>query len=514
MGSIKGEEDEYAFTFEKENLNAVLKQVPIGWKVGVVSVVGAFRTGKSFLLSLFVRYLTDLSKYEENNDIKWYNKFSSIGQDSGFHWRGGSERDTTGIWMWSHPFCLKRDNGEMLAVLLIDTQGMFDHETTMAVTASIFGLSTLISSYQIFNIDKRIQEDHLQQLALFSEYGRIAIKEEQKQKGEDTSTNKKPFQQIEFLVRDWQNFECDGEGELPNLEQEMEDYLQTCIEERAAKDLYETREQISSCFESMSCFLLTHPGRDVTKKKYTGQIDLIDPVFLRLLDRFCQRVFDNLQPKKVHGREITVAELYLYIETYANLFQSGAKFPEAGTLLEATATANNVNAVNTSFDIYKEGMDLIAGVNVTKLLQQDQLEESSQRLTDESVLQFDDIANFGPVSAIKSSKDKLFNDIEKRYDLYVKLNEGRNPFLGLETVIIPGLISLVSYILRKIADMTCTSWSQTCKASSDILSEISTVVLLFMLIVFLTKAKEFSLLLQKIKKIYHTLFGGSVNKQD
>lgn len=53
--------------------------------------------------------------------------------------------------------------------------GMFDNETTMTLTAQIFGLSTLVSSFQIYNVDKRIQEDNLQHLALFSEYGRMAL---------------------------------------------------------------------------------------------------------------------------------------------------------------------------------------------------------------------------------------------------------------------------------------------------------------------------------------------------
>ena len=66
-------------------------------------------------------------------------------------------------------------DGEKLAVLLMDTQGMFDNETTMTLTAQIFGLSTLVSSFQIYNVDKRIQEDNLQHLALFSEYGRLAL---------------------------------------------------------------------------------------------------------------------------------------------------------------------------------------------------------------------------------------------------------------------------------------------------------------------------------------------------
>lgn len=36
-----------------------------------------------------------------------------------------------------------------------------------------------LSSCQIYNVEKRIQEDHLQQLALFSEYGRMALNREQ-----------------------------------------------------------------------------------------------------------------------------------------------------------------------------------------------------------------------------------------------------------------------------------------------------------------------------------------------
>lgn len=69
-----------------------------------------------------------------------------------FPWRGGYERQTTGIWMWSEPFILHAHAGsdkQDIAVLLMDTQGMFDNQTSMLLTTQIFGLSTLVSSFQV-----------------------------------------------------------------------------------------------------------------------------------------------------------------------------------------------------------------------------------------------------------------------------------------------------------------------------------------------------------------------------
>lgn len=202
----------------------------------------------------------------------------------GFAWRGGQDRQTTGIWMWSEPFIWKSSStAEPFAVLLMDTQGMFDNKTTMDVTVQVFGLSTLVSSYQIYNVDKRIQEDNLQHLACFSEYGRMAldgadddeelsgdnipayeVKEDSgieqkgnnetsvKQKGDlnrklsKKNLKEKPFQRLEFLVRDWQNFDVDiEEGQtteeqseiFSKLKQEMDNYFAEVVNPRKSTDL-------------------------------------------------------------------------------------------------------------------------------------------------------------------------------------------------------------------------------------------------------------------------------------
>lgn len=82
---------------------------------------------------------------------------------TGFPWRSGRERDTTGIIVWSDVF-LHTDpsTGDKIAILVIDTQGLFDKQTTSTENARIFSLSTLISSMQVLNLMQNIQEDHLQ----------------------------------------------------------------------------------------------------------------------------------------------------------------------------------------------------------------------------------------------------------------------------------------------------------------------------------------------------------------
>lgn len=82
----------------------------------------------------------------------------------GFSWRGGSDRDTTGILMWSEVFKATLDDGEKVAIVLLDTQGTFDSESTVKDCATVFALSTLLSSIQIYNLKFNIQEDDLQHL--------------------------------------------------------------------------------------------------------------------------------------------------------------------------------------------------------------------------------------------------------------------------------------------------------------------------------------------------------------
>lgn len=138
----------------------------------------------------------------------------------------------------------------------------------------------------------------------------------------------KPFQHLQFLVRDWSNFDADWDEEVdssaskskpnaPNeedqeldelvmvgrqkedskavgdgkdavysrLRAEMKTYMRDVIKDRGLEDLQSTREQISRCFGTVDCFLLPHPGLAVTKKNFSGSIPQIGSFFRGMVNR-------------------------------------------------------------------------------------------------------------------------------------------------------------------------------------------------------------------------------------
>lgn len=77
--------------------------------------------------------------------------------------------------MWSVPFVRQLNSGEKVALVLMDTQvrlsalklrsvmafsqGAWDSKMTKEQSATVFGLTAVLSSKQIYNTSKQIQED-------------------------------------------------------------------------------------------------------------------------------------------------------------------------------------------------------------------------------------------------------------------------------------------------------------------------------------------------------------------
>jgi atlastin len=80
---------------------------------------------------------------------------------------------------------------------------------------------------------------------------------------------------------------------------------------------------------------------------------------------------------------------------------------------------------------------------------------------------------------------------------------------------LPLSVAFAAFILRWIADMTCSPYSQICRTSSEFLSHIYAVVIIFLLIVGATKAKQIKDLINKVKAAFEMMNSdGGKQKKD
>uniref|UniRef100_A0A158P650 GB1/RHD3-type G domain-containing protein n=1 Tax=Angiostrongylus cantonensis TaxID=6313 RepID=A0A158P650_ANGCA len=334
------------FRLNESALSSVLAHSAIGnKKVVIVSVVGAFRKGKSFLLNFFLEYLYSLQKSQQNDEaLEWLTDDCQV---HGFHWRAGAKRDTVGVWMWGEPIMIEAASGEMYAVLM-DTQGTFDNTSTYQQCLTIFALSTILSCIQIYNVVDNIQEDSLQHLSLFVEYGKLAMSE--------ARHYGKPFQTLVFCVRDFKNPEEYGygcEGGKKFLEQVLTPSPSQPEEARCI------REQLSNYFDQISCYLLPHPGYRVAERQsFRGHVKDLRPVFREELKKMVSSLMNPhaLQPKLINGKPVTCRKLIQYFKEYVNSFD-GSSLPQANSILNANAKLICVEAAHEAKVAYCRGMD-------------------------------------------------------------------------------------------------------------------------------------------------------------
>lgn len=136
----------------------------------------------------------------------------------------------------------------------MDTQGTFDHQSSVQDCTTVFALSTLLSSVQIFNVSGQIQEDDLNNLRLFTEYAKLA--------GDQENQSQNPFQKLLFLVRDWSNSDEIAYG-FEGGQEYLDDVMK--VSKTQKKELQNVRINLQTSFESLDAFLMPHPGLTISK---------------------------------------------------------------------------------------------------------------------------------------------------------------------------------------------------------------------------------------------------------
>ncbi|KAK9540742.1 hypothetical protein VZT92_003174 [Zoarces viviparus] len=428
---VVADEEEHSFSLQEEALERLLLQEEVrDLQVVVVSVAGAFRKGKSFLLDFMLRFM-----YKQSD--------SWVGGEeeplTGFTWRGGCERETTGILAWSEVFVVEKPDGCKVAVLLIDTQGAFDSQSTIKDCATLFALSTMTSSVQVYNLSQNVQEDDLQHLQLFTEYGRLAMEE----------VYEKPFQSLMFLIRDWSypyEHPYGLEGGLSFLEKRLQ------VKQNQHEELQNVRKHIHSCFSNIGCFLLPHPGLKVaTNPHFDGRLRDIDEEFKKELVNLVPTLLspENLVEKEIGGVKITCRELLHYFKAYMKIYQ-GEELPHPKSMLQATAEANNLAAVAGAKDLYNKSMEQVCGGD-KPYISPGELERRHAELRQASVKQFRSVKKMGGEDFCRRYQEQLEAELDVAYANFGKHNDGKNIFFAART---PATLFAVIFIMYVVSLVT------------------------------------------------------------
>uniref|UniRef100_A0A671V3R1 Atlastin GTPase 2 n=1 Tax=Sparus aurata TaxID=8175 RepID=A0A671V3R1_SPAAU len=423
------DEGEHSFSLQEEALERLLLQEEVqDLHVVVVSVAGAFRKGKSFLLDFMLRFMYNQSWVGEEEEPL-----------TGFTWRGGCERETTGILAWSEVFVVEKPDGCKVAVLLIDTQGAFDSQSTIKDCATLFALSTMTSSVQVYNLSQNVQEDDLQHLQLFTEYGRLAMEE----------VYEKPFQTLMFLIRDW-SYPYEHPYGLEGGQSFLEKRLQ--VKQNQHEELQNVRKHIHSCFSNIGCFLLPHPGLKVaTNPHFDGRLRDIDEEFKKELVNLVPTLLspENLVEKEIGGVKITCRDLLHYFKAYMKIYQ-GEELPHPKSMLQATAEANNLAAVAGAKDAYNKSMEQVCGGD-KPYISPAELERRHMDLRQASVRHFRSVKKMGGEDFCRRYQEQLEAELDEAYANFSKHNDGKNIFYAART---PATLFAVMFIMYVVSLVT------------------------------------------------------------
>jgi atlastin len=376
--------------------------------VSIVSVNGPARTGKSFMLGYFLRYLS----CDAEDD--WFSRKL----DNEFHWENSAERQTTGIFMWSEPFFINK-KGQNIAILLMDTQGFFDNKTSTSENCLIFALSCTLTSVLVYNISKQLSEDVLQFLQLFVGYAKVAI-ESEKSKNDQ-------FSNLIFLIRDWQfpknySFGYHDDNHSPTQKNYKKETFD--IHEKMPDEAIVTREAILSSFRKIDCCLLPYPGDDLAL--YDDNSNLSSH-FVNAVKELVPRILSsqNIVVKKIGGHEFNGFELIKFVDELDILFTKN-EIPPPKSVAESTEVLQNVIAYSNGLNFYKREMDEL--VKNSDNISDEELNSNHKEILEKAVKLFHEKKRLKHEALERSYHNMLIDTIDNVFKYYQQMNGMKTSF--------------------------------------------------------------------------------------
>lgn len=317
----------------KVHPDAVDALMQIKGPIGVVSVCGRARQGKSFLLNQL------------------------LGTSTGFQVGSTHRPCTKGIWIWSEPLKRAALDGTEYSLVLLDCEGIDAYDQTGTYSAQIFSLAILLSSLFVYNQMGVIDEAALDCLSLVSEMTKhIHVKASGEK---DTVPDLGHFSPVfVWLLRD---FYLDLKED--NTKITPCNYLELALRPvlGSGKDVAarnKIRESIRALFPNRECFTLVSPLNNEADLQHLDRVllDKFRPEFLSGLNMLAKFVFERTKPKQVGGTVMTGPILAGITKSFLDALNRGA-VPTISSSWQNVEESECQKAFDTAIEVYMSAFD-------------------------------------------------------------------------------------------------------------------------------------------------------------
>ena len=266
--------------------------------LGVISVAGMYRTGKSYLLNRML-----------------------LNRSGGFSVGPSINPCTKGLWMWSKTIQAHTPQGKPLNVLIIDTEGIGATDEDQNHDNKIMTLAILLSSYFIFNSMGTIDESSIQSLSFIVN---ITKNIQQKNGNKDFSKYLPAFM---WVIRDFSLQLRNKEGN-PITSKE---YLEFSLEMQPGNSEFivnknQIRKMVKEYFPNRNCVTLVRPLLEEgnLQKLERTPASKLRKEFIEQVNYLRKTVLNSINPKKLNGQELNGEMFIDLIKSYVKMINEGA----------------------------------------------------------------------------------------------------------------------------------------------------------------------------------------------
>ena len=292
------------FIIPEEARNLLINQS--NENIGIISLVGKYRTGKSFLLN---RVLLEKNKI------------------NGFDVGPTFKPCTKGIWIWTEPLMISNSHSKTpFPVFLIDTEGLGAYDEEINHDTKIFLIAVLISSLFIYNSFGAIDENAINSLSFILNLSKtIKIKSVNKVDSEEELAEY--FPSLLWLLRDFSLKLEDINGNTITEKQYLENALMNIKgNSEVIEEKNRVRELIKNYFKEKDLFVMVRPVEEESDLQNLQHLpdDKLRKEFLEQAKLFRNKVMKKIKPKIFKNKNLNGFLLVQLIQSVLDSINNGS----------------------------------------------------------------------------------------------------------------------------------------------------------------------------------------------